>query len=175
MKIFSCLILAPHISFLPLSAIFSVFLPLPIWEVGKIWGYHGEKCSTEQRSWSPENQQAGRGKDLLRTKSLFLASLTLQIKGAACWARRQHRKFALLSFVCRESISFTLKAWLLMATKIPLKPNNKPQQKSTEHPHPLSLFLLCLLYKSYLKNNKSSKWIHLKYKESSEVACAVVN
>lgn len=60
MKISSCLILAAHISFLSLSEyFFSLFLPLPIWQAGKIWGY-GRESTAQNRGPDPlETKQEG--------------------------------------------------------------------------------------------------------------------
>lgn len=69
MKISSCLILAPHVISLSISDIFFSTSP-PAYLAG--WedlGLSQRKNSTEQGSLSPENNQAGRGRDLLT--SLF--------------------------------------------------------------------------------------------------------
>lgn len=116
MKISSCLILAPHISFYPFQACFSPFFSLLIWQAER------------ERGADPLKTESRKGQRSIN-RSLFSGHSHPAIKGAVCQSGKGTGNAALLGL---HRVHFMLKAWLLKATKNPT-PKTKQQIRTEKH------------------------------------------
>lgn len=120
MKISSCLILAAHISFLPLSEYpFSLFLPLPIWQAGAM-AERAQLRTEDLIPWKPSRK----GHRPIN-KSFFLTIPPLQTKSAVRWSEGRHKKITPVSLVCRVCVAYTKSTASNSNKKNTLKPNNR--------------------------------------------------